>query len=260
MANLAAVFLSVTRDGISLHTRGKQISLQDGHRIFQGSLKLVCTHDQSPSIFADFNGTFRTISHPALNSIKETKYTLDALSVTLEGVDVIVDTRKCPMVLKDVRIFDGVFRVACPDVHHGTCRLAASFRGTVMTPLPAVAGPNSAKIDTLKDRNAAQRPSPASSQSDGETAEACTERKQTRSVEPAPPGAGQRPFRQGALSRPTAEDGAADHKAASGLASRTRTARATAAPRCAAAAAAAAAAQLARSPRGWWGHGGVCWL
>jgi hypothetical protein len=126
-----------------------------------------------------------------------------------------------------------------------------------MVPLPA--GP-SARIDVIKhggvdrtasggpgtgqrhrpanDRGSTSHPSPASSQSD---AAAGAERIQARSVEPAPHSAGQRPSRTGAPSRPTADAGAADHKAASGPArTRARTARSAAPQRCAPAAAAGA--------------------
>ena len=78
------------------------------------------------------------------------------MSVSLDGVDVLVNTTECPLVLKDRRVFSGVFRVACPDARHSKSRLAASFRGTII--MPQLFTRPSARIHTLNDYDHARCP------------------------------------------------------------------------------------------------------
>ena len=52
------------------------------------------------------NGTIITTYRPVWDPARESRYTPEAISVTLDGIDVMVDTKECPLVLKDGTVFN----------------------------------------------------------------------------------------------------------------------------------------------------------
>ena len=144
--------ITTTKAGILIDTKGVPVKLQDGHRVFCGLFKISCPAGRLASdVYARCEGSIRTTSSPSWDPDRKRSFEIGKIYVSLDGQNVEIDTTGHPFCLKDGRVFQGVFRIVCPDTNGQGTNLRASFKGKVLVPLTAQ--PRKPAVEIIIDKS-----------------------------------------------------------------------------------------------------------